>query len=101
MMTTNQNIRCRTIDDLLTTLKSVVSEEDKIKCLEDTSITDMDTYMIDLRNSIREKEERKKELEHILELEKNKNKYLKISPIALGFGISLTYLAYINLTKPL
>jgi len=97
MVTTNRNIKCRTIDDLLEVLKSEASEEDKIKCLRDIGITDIDKYkeyIENLENSIKEKEKRKKELEHILELEENKKKYLKISPIALGFGTSLIYFAY-------
>jgi len=95
MVITNQDIRCKTMDDLLRVLKSAAPDEDKIKCLEDMGITDIDKYMTDLRNSIREKKKRKKELENILELEKNKNEYLDVAAAELILGLPFTYFAYI------
>jgi len=96
MAVTNRDIRCRTMDDLLVTLESVVPEEDKVMCLRDMGITNIHKYgeyMANLEKSIKEKEERKKELESIVELEKEKSD-IRYAPIELLPGTLLAYVAY-------
>jgi len=97
MVVTNQNIKCKTIDDLLLTLKSAVSEDNKIRCLRDMGITDIHKYvefMVNLEESIEKKEKRKNELEYILELNKDKGEYLEHATIGFMLGAPLIYLTY-------
>jgi len=103
MVTINRNIKCSTIDDLLEVLKSEAPEEDKIICLRDVGrehkavIDKYREYMENLERSIKEVEKRKKELEHILKLEENKEnngKYLEDAAVGLIFGMPLMYLSY-------
>jgi len=85
------------MDDLLLVLESPVSENDKRTCLRDMGITDIHKYvefMVKLEESIKEKEERKRELEHISELNKDKKGYLEDAAIKFIFGAPLIYFSY-------
>jgi len=89
MTITNQNVKCSTMDDLLEVLKSIAPEEGNI------NIGKYREYMANLENSIKEK--RKEESESILELEKNKKKYLEYAHFYFGIGMLSICLGYLSI----